>query len=677
VEDLQLQGWDMSTTSEYEPDEDEEEASAFELAADPEEEHPDRSDFLNSPPPRSARRQSLSATSGDDDTSAFRASQTAASRLRQIRRKGLTKKSIHFYRRLLNDMLHEMSPDAPLDEDFRRNYQHGIVTWTASEREIFFDLLSQKGKTGIREIAQSIRSKSELEVQIYIKLLDKGLQHQQLHERHTTLITLTEIPAAYEISQDLEMALEELSEHVSLLEQEAEDRAAMKKHGDQFWVIDGATADEVEAKLDDEGTPSSGSSIFLSASLLNIKRWIQLSERLFMNAGEARLEDNWRNICFRNESPSLTADSFADFYALTVSITRRIVQASIFFAMGRARNFRHQTARTVKARDVRAALDVLNMKHDTFDFYVELPRRLCLDVADIRHVKGWDADYMRYDDVEDTLSGRGAGSSFRDRSFSIYQSDGDVHDEEDDPEIDNREDDYVTEDYHGNESLVSDDDTYSNEEDVYAEFVDARTSKDEEIHLRESLACPIIDSLPPVIKAEDHDEVIGPPPKRTLDRKTDQDVIDWRDRILYRSEWEEYGSILEDINGDLAENRRKRRRIDRGDEPVSHKSQRVQRRSSVGYQTVGSDEDDNGGSDHDDGDKGDFGDEDEDDDVASNNDGNDASEAGDTDIIPESEAETDILESIEPHGVEMENVVIRHTVDDWSDEEMAHSDHGG
>lgn len=43
-------------------------------------------------------------------------------------------------------------------------------------------------------------------------------------------------------------------------------------------------------------------------------------------------------------------------------------------------------------------------------------------------------------------------------------------------------------------------------------------------------------------------------------------MVEWRDRVLYRGEWEEYGYSVGDVEEAVVENRRKRRRID---EPLS------------------------------------------------------------------------------------------------------------
>jgi RNA polymerase I-specific transcription initiation factor RRN5 len=552
----------MSTTSLYEPDEDEEasDSDAINLLQ--------RLEFRASSS-LSRRRQSSSPEEDDDEEDdpslpLSRASQTAHSRLRAIRRKGLTKASGDAYRDILDKLVDDLSPE--LEGALRVSYQRGIVTWTASEREIFFNLLTRKGKNGIREISNAIGSKSELEVQEYLKLLHQGLEAQQLYERHSKSTTFIDVPIAAEISEECCLALDDFSEYVALMQQQSDRREGMRKYGG-FWIITRETARQVEQLNDEHHKPPSESSIFLTASLLNIQRWIQLSERFFMNFGESRIEDNWVNVAFKDESPSLTADAFADFYALAVSITRRIVQAALFFAMSRLRHMKnYQKVKKVRTRDIRAALDVLNMKHNTFKFWVGLARRCSLDVADIRNKKGWKADYMGYDEVEDALSGRRFFSKPAGRSTSRPLEENDDGDEEEDEDVEEESEDLSLSSPRSRRSSSHsladsefDEEADADEEDIYVEYIDQQKSRDEELRIRELLHCPIMETLPPVVKTEDGSAPT--PPMPNFERKTKEDLIDWRDRTLYRSEWEEYRDTLDNLNEDLAENRRKRRRI--------------------------------------------------------------------------------------------------------------------
>lgn len=573
----------MSTSSLYEPDEDEEASDSdvgFSIR---------RSSFPASSPHLQGLKLSSPSESDEENVQSRPQSRTwrgPLSKLQDRRKKALklTTQSIDEYRGLLDELVNDISSGPKFDNEDRHNVtQNGIVTWTPREKETFFNLLARKGKNGVQEIADAIGTKTSLEVQDYLNLLHKGLEYRHLQERHSRTIVLGDVPAAAEISEECCQALDEIAEFLSIEQRIAEDKAGKSKHND-FWIITREKAEQVEEQMETQGEETSAStsdsSIFLAASLLNIRKWIQMSERFFMNFGGSRIEDNWVNIAFEDETPSVTCDAFSDFYAITVSVTRRLVQSAIFFAMSRIRNMKsygsRQKSKLVRTRDIRAALDVLNMKHNSSEFWIGVARRCSLDVADIRHRKGWKAGYMSYDQVEDALSGKDlfpTEVSHEETSVSHQPSekevDDDVSDESyvEDVEREEEDSDDNLSDVRSHYSSVrpspapmSDEDPLSDQEDIHAEYVDQQTSKNEELRIWKLLNRPVPPSFDPPVKTEDEDPVTSRKP--TGERKTKEELVDWRDRTLYRSEWEEYGHEVFEINEDLAEHRRKRRRIE-------------------------------------------------------------------------------------------------------------------
>ncbi|KAJ9292845.1 hypothetical protein DTO271G3_8420 [Paecilomyces variotii] len=566
----------MSTTSLYEPDEDEEASDSDVDSRVP------RQGFPASSPPLQGLRIESSDESGGENRKTRRRSRSSKGlryNAHRSRRRGFTKEAIESYRHMLTDMINDVSAGPQFHEgETHHPSQNGAVTWSSSEKDVFFNVLATKGMNGIREISGTIGTKSELEVLDYIKLLQAGLEHQHLLERHTRSIVLGDVPAAVEVSPECCEALDEFAEILALEEQASEDIAGRKKHHDN-WIIDREKAEQIEQQqleIQNTSDKQAESSIALSASLLNISKWIKLSERCFMNFGGSRIEDNWVNIAYADESPSLTSDAFADFYALAVSITRRLVQSSIFFAMSRIRDVswsNREISRVVRLRDVRAALDVLNMKSDTFDFWIGAARRCSLEVADIRHRKGWTTSYMSYDEVETALSGSVAS---RERSVSRHPSE-DQTQEVDEME-DEEEEEFSAEEISENLSSPgsephSDEDEETapdpeNLEDIHAESLDQQISKTEELRIWQMLGHHVPSGPEPPIKLEDGGRMQNPNPNPTGlrkpigERKRKEDLIDWRDRILYRSEWEEYGYEIFEIEDELDQNRRKRRRVE-------------------------------------------------------------------------------------------------------------------
>lgn len=351
----------------------------------------------------------------------------------------LSRESAEAYSKLLAGVSGDTTsvPAEPSDNEKSYNVtQNGIVIWTPMEKDTLYTLLDRKGKNGIKEIAAAIGTKSELEVQDHLRLLHRGLERQHLRDRHTRTVILGDVPAAAEIRGECSRVLDRYAELMRLEEQYLENVAGRKKHYDA-WVIDREKAGQINEEIEEEeeedeeqgkkstgedgqGTEERGEeakeeqaeskeededeeeeerikiisynpTIHLTASLFNMEKWTRLSERFFMNFGGPRLEDNWANIAYPGESPSLTADAFADFYALAMSVTRRLVQSSLFFAMSRIRRMRdtgHRKAQIIKTRDVKTALSVLNMKQDCSGFWPGLERRCSLDVVDYRHRKG-------------------------------------------------------------------------------------------------------------------------------------------------------------------------------------------------------------------------------------------------------------------------------------------------
>ena len=511
---------------------------------------------------------------------------------------GLRKRASKDVWRKYADLLAETASTTGLHTAEKYNAtQNGIVIWSPHEKELLFNALDRKGKNGIAEIAMAVGSKSELEVQEHLRLLHMGLERQHLRDRHSRTIILGDVPAATEIRADCDRVLDGYAELLRLEEQYLEDINGRKRHHDA-WLIDREKAEEIEEDLekynnddendggerskDPEGRPEgrtadqedaeqsenteedtmANSTIHQTAELLHLEKWIRLSERFFMNPGGRRLEDNWNNIAYADETPSLTADAFVDFYSLALSLTRRIVHSTLFFAMSRLRRMRnsgHRKAKLVKTRDVRAALGVLGMKQKTKPFWIGLARRCSLDVVDARHVKGWKSVSLDHNQVEDYLSG-GVKYATNSEAENVRETDNDNDD-------DNGDDDSVLSDVRSSpERILQEEPLYLSHEDEHAEMLDRKATKVEENHLYQLLEHAIPSDLDPNTNPEESEDSTEPPRRPKGERKSKEDLVDWRDRTLYQSEWEEYGRGIFDIHDDIAQHRRKRRRIAQ-DEP--------------------------------------------------------------------------------------------------------------
>ncbi|KAE8150200.1 hypothetical protein BDV25DRAFT_154797 [Aspergillus avenaceus] len=538
----------MSSSSVYEPEEDDETSDSDIDARNSTRAPP------SSPPSNRARSISISRFNGEIQ---FRPRSRARKRTRSEAldeiQLSLSKESVDAYSNLLNRVTEaHASAYTEASGTTSHSTQNGIVIWTQKEKDILFNLLDRKGKDGVADIACAIGSKSELEVREHIRLLRRGLERQHLIDEHPRTIVLGDVPAAAEISSECDNMLDQYARLIGLKEKELEDIAGRHQHRN-MWLVDRDAAESINEHFKSKADPPTGSSVYHIGALLNMSNWVRLSERIFMNFGGHKLEDNWVNVAYEDESPAMTADAFGDFYALTVSVTRRVIHSALFFAMSRIRNMRdtgNPKAKVVKARDVKTALDVLNMKRDAFDYWTGVPRRCALEVSNIRHLKGWRAAHLSHDEVEDMLS-LSDKNRFDPISYSSTPraiSENRAH----------GEDPYLS-DSQLSSPGVSDEESedLGDLEEQHANNVDKRTSCLEELQIWKSLGLPAPASLIP-IKEEDQE---NNPRKRMGERKSRQELADWRDLLLYRSEWEEHGHDIYDLHEEISKSPRKRRRL--------------------------------------------------------------------------------------------------------------------
>ncbi|KAI5292449.1 hypothetical protein KEM52_006346, partial [Ascosphaera acerosa] len=114
-------------------------------------------------------------------------------------------------------------------------------------------------------------------------------------------------------------------------------------------------------------------------------------------------------------SPALTADALAEFYALALSLTRRAVQAAIFFALSRTRATAaaglrpaREDTTLVRREDVATALEVLRLPRDAHAYWAAAPRRCALDVVYERRSRTKRPLRLTTDEAEAALAPREA-----------------------------------------------------------------------------------------------------------------------------------------------------------------------------------------------------------------------------------------------------------------------------
>ncbi|KAH0371228.1 hypothetical protein KCU65_g1945, partial [Aureobasidium melanogenum] len=309
-----------------------------------------------------------------------------------------------------------------------------------------------------------------------------------------------------------------------------------------------------------------------SAELLDLPMWLRLS-RLFMYQS-SELGDSWDNlITSRHETPSMYHTAFQDFHNLTISLTRRVVQATIFQTMTRlrARDKDQPSARVTKT-DVRAATEILDLQPNTRKFWASVPRKHGLRIYErgSKFSRGQSRAgiELSLEEAEERL-GTGQTSGAAGIDDDVVQtveddSEVDILDPDryyDDPELwteaSDMEDETPTDLPENQHSDASDDDeadyhptddeeaqeaakkkrrrkgkmerNFQRAHDAYLEAVDQEISRVQEVGMWDTL-----DVAPPNdIKNEEVEIPRQPVIKRRL-----SDSANWRDGFEYRSPWE-------------------------------------------------------------------------------------------------------------------------------------------
>ena len=456
----------------------------------------------------------------------------------------------------------------------------GVTIWSSEEKAILFFVLARRGRHDIKGIAADIGSKSESEVYTYLELLQNATAEKSAHVHRKHLLQIDDMEPALEVSQQCCAALDLAAEAVSVLQHMEEERKERQVHAN-FSLLTLALAKWANRSLQagEEGEQEVLQAL-PAATLLNLKSFLTLSERVFMNSSVA--ENNWRTYAERRQSPSITYTAFSDMHTLAVSVTRRLIQSSLFFAMSRIRTMGTSSYYTpkqhVKTRDVVAALNVLGMEAGGRKTWIGTARKCRLRVYETVTNRKTQGNRYSYDEVEAILSKENLGSRGRYRSRSAGNEDvsqpprdkSDASSAEDVPEESgsSSSDDSSTDQ---SESSVSDGGTSSTDqpsspgsehgltqrrleqaEDAYLEAFDQKASKEEEKRLWEILG------EDPSIKMNLKPLDLPPIPRRAK-RKNPPDWMTW---INYSAEWENFDTPVPASS--FAENRKlgKRHEVD-------------------------------------------------------------------------------------------------------------------
>ncbi|CZT19747.1 uncharacterized protein RCC_05602 [Ramularia collo-cygni] len=280
----------------------------------------------------------------------------------------------------------------------------GASRWTSREKDALFQCLASRSPDDLPALGRAVCTKSEPEIRAYLLLLQAGVISQdskQVNLQKKNVPLHEEIPAAAEISPEgehvLDLAADALAVHVEKhIHQQQRDR-----FGDE-WLVDADVAERMDV-LQDQNRPDAdinaiglpeadgmGSGAAHSGtvshatfeSILRPSAFLQLSRNLYMNNSE---DDNlnWHHVDSMSTDPmepALFRTALEDFRQITVSITRRIVQATIFQATSRLRA--EDASRkdwsplgAIREVDVRTAVDFLHMPCDSKRYWATAARR--------------------------------------------------------------------------------------------------------------------------------------------------------------------------------------------------------------------------------------------------------------------------------------------------------------
>jgi len=504
---------------------------------------------------------------GSQDASAPSASERASSGYESVSRKRksrsqssvATTSSTKRLRALYTDQYRQLYNETVLDaancgsKGYYEQSQLGLTTWSSSEKAVFFRTLALKGRDDLASVSSAIVTKSEPEVRAYLLLLDEVSAEQQIYEPYDSLLDHSEIPAALEVSQECEVALEGAAGALAILQEKEDVKEEKRKHGDQ-WRLTSVIAGRIHEQLQegpngeaavDEAVPA--------AILLDLKAFLTLTKRFFMNSPDPEL--NYRTYATARIKPlSILHTAFSDFHNLVVRITRRLVQCAIFLAMSRLRAMdekKRAPRRLVRGLDMVAALEISGMKPNAHDYWVGLARRCKLNVyksdADLGKPIGERLDYETVENILEQGRARRDKTGFYQRiPLEVFSRPATPSHGRQDPSTSSD----TASEYHGSASEsdetsnVSSDlpldhrspdalqaqDSYDEKQDAYISALDHQASLREESRL-----WALLDREPP---SPIHPEDVDIPQEPVPEPKPLEEIIDWRESVSYAAEWE-------------------------------------------------------------------------------------------------------------------------------------------
>lgn len=362
------------------------------------------------------------------------------------------------YRDLLNSVITDAAARTyGRSEESLATSRIGASLWTSHEKESLFRRMGLSGRHDLPLLHRAVPTKSEAEIHVYLQLLEQ--------QRMSSTFDMTDMPAAAEVSEECERAL---VISAIILSKQINDRDTALQQADfgENWLIDEESAyyidlvydqspeddgksQEEESEHEDAKSSVSNDPPLIAESdasitLLRPSSFLQLSRSLFMNSSESP-DYNWQQADLLEESvpsPAVFRGAFEDLHNIVVSLTRRLVQVSLFQALTRLRagdSSRHDwsPAPLVREVDVHSALDVLGMKPDAHEYWATAARRCKVNVLteSKKYLDGRQGSKtgvtLTYEEVEAELGLSNRGENVIEEQSRDFIADSDMYTETD------------------------------------------------------------------------------------------------------------------------------------------------------------------------------------------------------------------------------------------------------
>jgi len=457
------------------------------------------------------------------------------------------------YRKLFNETLKDIFTNDDKTQSLSLQSQIGVTSWSPGEKDLFFSSIARRSRHDVQSVAKDIGSKSESEVKVLIGEFENAVREEQLWESAPKKLLKTyDLDAALEVSEQCCASLDLAAETLSKLQYEDEQRLQRDEHGD-LSLLTSKIAKWADGRLrtGELGEEEIAKSL-PAAQLLNLKTFLTLSKQFFMNSSVA--ENNWRSYAERRKSPSMMYTAFLDFHNLTLSITKRLIQSSLFFSMSRLKAMDASGAyiskRHVKRADVVAALEVLGMELNTKKTWARTARKCKVRVYEgVRYRRTFGKRYS-YDEVEEILGSDqlGARDRYRGRSasndknltlrspsrqtVSLESSSTGESGDPDSSSSPSAEDSDFNPVGSDEDLPINNSDKTARKQELYANALDQRASREEERRLWKLLG----DDLAMEMESGD----IPLPKAPVSERKDTDELTDWTTKVNFVGQWEKY-----------------------------------------------------------------------------------------------------------------------------------------